>query len=505
MLRTLLTTLALTVPAHAAGGLNLAWEAEPRTVDPRFAVDANSQYLENLLHCALVDFDKDGRAVPDLAKSWKWLSPTSLAVELDPAARFGDGSKVTASDVKATYDSMKREDVKNPSPRKGAFAKLKQVTAKGEGELLFDLEEPDSTFALNLVVGILPAKTASTVDMLTPEMPVVGCGPFKLKSFASTAVELSRNESYGLDAAPKTATVTIKIVKDETTRYAKLQAGEVDIVQNAIGRDKLTDIAKKNPSLKVVRRPGLNTVYLGFNMKDPLVGKLAVRQAIAQAIDREKIIKYVLNGFAVPATTLITPTDPFLSKSLASPPLDLAKAKKLLDDAGFKDPDGDGKKPRFALTYKTTTDLTRIAVAKAIAADLRKVGIDVTVESLEWGRFKADVEAGKVQMWSLQWVGFKDPDIYRFAFATESFPPNGGNRGFYSNAELDKLLTLGRVENDPAKRADTYEKVQKIVSDEMPYVFLWHEEIFAVVNDAVEGFELFADGRFASLQHAYRK
>ena len=505
MLRTLMTTLALSIPAHAAGGLSLAWEAEPRTVDPRFAVDANSQYLENLIHCALIDFDQDGRAVPDLAKSWVWASPTSLKVELNPLAKFSDGSRVTAADVKATYESVLRKDVKNPSPRQGSYAKLKSIKTPSEDSLVFDLTEPDSTFVLNLVIGILPGKTASLSDMLTPDQAIVSCGPFVLKAFANNAITLGRNDHYSLDALPKADRITIKIVKDETTRYAKLQAGEIDIVQNAIGRDKLKDIAKKNPALKVLRRPGLNTVYLGFNMKDPLVGQLAVRQAIAHAIDRNKVIQYVLNGLAVPATTLMTPNDPFVAKHLSTPALDLTKAKQILDEAGFKDPDGDGKASRFALSYKTTTDQTRIAIAKAIAADLRKIGIDVTVESLEWGRFKADIEAGKVQMWSLQWIGFKDPDVYRFAFATESFPPNGGNRGFYSNAELDQLLAQGRTENDVLKRVATYTKVQEIIHRELPYIFLWHEEIFAVLNGAVEGFELFADGRFASLQHAYRK
>jgi peptide/nickel transport system substrate-binding protein len=104
------------------------------------------------------------------------------------------------------------------------------------------------------------------------------------------------------------------------------------------------------------------------------------------------------------------------------------------------------------------------------------------VEPLEWGRFKADVEAGRVQMWSLSWVGFKDPDIYRYAFATENFPPAGGNRGWYSNPELDKLLSEARAVTDFAKRRELYNKVQEIVAKELPYVFLWHEEIFAVVK-----------------------
>lgn len=485
--------------------ISIAFSEEVRTIDPRFAQDANSQYLENLLHCSLVDFDKDGRTIPDLAKSWAWKSPTSLEVTLRAETKFADGTPVTADDVKATYEYFKKDVPANPSPRKGAFAKVKGVTAAAKDKVIFELMEPDTTFVLNMVVGILPAKFAAKDQMLTDTDNPPGCGPFKLKSTSAAGYELEPNANYTLRAPPKAKGLTIKIVKDEMTRYAKLQAGEVDIVQNAINRDKLAEIAKKNPALTVLKRAGLNTTYLGFNMKDPIVGKPEVRQAIAHAIDRDKIIKYVLNGLAVPATTLITPTDPFLSKDVAAPKVDLEKAKALLDKAGFKDPDGAGKKPRFQLTYKTTTDQTRIAIAKAIGGELKKIGIDVTVESLEWGKFKADVEAGKVQMWSLSWVGFKDPDIYRFAFATESFPPNGGNRGWYSNPELDKLLTAARTENDAGKRKDLYAKAQTIVATDQPYVFLWHEEIFAVVNKNVADFELYADGRYAALQRAYKK
>ncbi len=496
-----LTSTATLAAVSDSGVVTLAIEADPRTLDPRYAVDANSQYIENLLHCSLVGFDKDGRTIADLAKSWSWVDAKTLSVTLNAAAKFSDGTAVTADDVRATYMFFKDDKIANPSPRKGAFANVKNVTAKDPATVIFELTEPDSTFVLNLVVGVLPAKFA-TKDMLTDKDQVPGCGPFQLKSVSPSGLEFAVNPAYSLGAKPKVKGVLIKVVKDENTRYAKLQAGELDLVQNLLNRDKLTDISKSNPALAVVKRAGLNTTYLGFNMRDKTVGNVLVRQAIAHAIDKQKIIKYVLNGMAVPADTLITPTDPFHSKTVHAPEYDVEKAKTLLDQAGFK---ADGKKPRLTVSYKTTTDLTRVAVAKAIASDLKKVGIDVNVETLEWGRFKADVEAGKVQMWSLSWIGFKDPDIYRFAFATESFPPNGGNRGWYSNPELDKLLSAARAETDFAKRAASYEKVQQLVATEQPYVFLWHEEIFAVVNKKVSGFEVYADGRYGALATVEKK
>jgi peptide/nickel transport system substrate-binding protein len=490
--------------AMAAAGtsvLTLGWEAEPRTFDPRYAVDANSQYLENLLHCSLIDFDRDGHTIPVLAKSWAWTTPTVLTVDLNAKARFADGAPVTADDVVATYQFFKNDKAATPSPRRGAFAKVKSVTAKGPSTVVFELSEPDSAFVANLVVGILPAKLAGG-DMLTEAQPVAGCGPFKLKGVSAAGIELEANPNYALGAPPKVSGVTFKVVKDENTRYAKLAAGELDVVQNLLNRDKLGEIAKSNPKLAILRRPGLNTTYLGFNMRDKVVGNPLVRQAIARAIDKQKIIKYVLSGMAVPADTLLPDGDPYHAKTLKAPAYDPEAAKALLDQAGFKA--GDGGK-RLSLSFKTTTDLTRVAVAKAIAAELKKVGIDVTVETLEWGRFKADVEGGKAQMWSLSWIGFKDPDIYRFAFATESFPPGGGNRGWYSNPALDKLLADGKAETDPAKRAAIYAKAEQLIADDDPYVFLWHEEVFAVVNKSVEGFEVYADGRLSSLANAVKK
>jgi ABC-type transport system substrate-binding protein len=174
---------------------------------------------------------------------------------------------------------------------------------------------------------------------------------------------------------------------------------------------------------------------------------------------------------------------------------DIEKAKKILDGAGFPQKD----KYRFKISYKTTTDSTRINIARAIASQLKKIGIKVIIEPMEWGRFKQDVENGRVQMWSLSWIGFKDPDIFRYAFASESFPPNGGNRGRYHNKALDKLVGKGILTQAFSERKKIYDQVQQIINDELPYIFLWHEKNFAVVQKSIQGFELYQDGRLFSL------
>ncbi len=483
--------------------VSMAIEAPPRSLDPRYAVDANSQYLENLTHCSLVTFDENGAVIGDLAADWKWRDNKTLEIKLKANGKFSDGRAIKPEDVKATYSFFARKDITPPSPRAGAFAKVASIDAVGADKVIFKLIEPDSSFVTNLVVGILPADLANGAPLEDPNK-ARGCGPFKITSANNQSIELERNSSYSLSNAAKPSHVSIKIVRDETTRFAKLRSGEIDIVQNLINRDELGKIASKLPNLKIAKRPGLNTTYLGFNFKDPILSKVEVRQAIAHAINRQQIIDYILQGYAKPAETLITPQDKFYKSSDKRFDFNPKVATELLDQAGLKDPDGKGPKPRFELTYKTTTDITRVSIAKAIASQLQKIGIKVNVQSLEWGRFKADVDAGNVQIWSLSWVGFKDPDIYRYAFASENFPPHGGNRGRYSNAQLDKLLTEARVTTDEKKRGQIYQQVQNLVNNELPYVFLWHEDIFAVLNARLQGFKLYADGRWTALRETHK-
>ena len=479
----------------------IAWEAPVRSLDPRFASDANSQYLEDLANCSLMSFGPTGATLPDLAAGPpQWTTPTTLSVKIKANAKFADGTLVTADDVKATYQFfLKTAAVATPSPRAGAFSKVTGIEKKSNDTVVFQLAEPDASFVTNLVVGILPAKLAQGPQIETP-IGHVGCGPFKIVSADVTSLLLEKNPNYSLGAPPKVGAIEIKIVKDEKTRFAKLQKGEVDLVQNLLSRDVLKDVERKFPNLRVVRRPALKTSYLGFNMKDKVSGNLAVRKAIALALDRQEIIDYILAGLATPARSMLVPGDPFLNTQVGATAKDLAKAGKILDEAGFK-PSG-ANKVRLQLSLKTTTDVTRVSVAKAIATQLKKVGIEVVVEPMEWGRFAADVEAGRIQTWTLSWIGFKDPDIYRYAFGTEALPPNGGNRGWYSNASLDKMLTEGRTTTDPAKRGLIYGKVQEVVAEDLPYVFLWHEENFAVHSSALAGFELYADGRYSSLTKA---
>jgi peptide/nickel transport system substrate-binding protein len=498
----LLGTLWLSMAADSKEDkIVVAIEADTRSLDPRYASDANAQYIIALSQCSLISFDEHGQVIANLATKWRWVDDRTLVFQLNPKAKFANGKPVSSADVKATFDFLKRSDLKQPSPISGDFKNIASILA-GTNEITFKFSETDVSFVPNFVIGVLPQDLAALDRSLATAELGNGCGPYQLKSQDLNGIILEANPNYSLASLAKTKRIEFKIVKDEQTRYAKLRKGEIDLIQNSLSRDKIQEIAASHPKLAVYRRPSISTTYLGFNLRDRYLGQKLVRQAINLAINRDEIIKFLLQGYATPAKTMLAPGDPFLLSSLASPTFDPTTAATLLDKAGFTDPDGKGPKPRFQLSYKTTTDTTRLAIAQAIASQLGKVGIRVTVESQEWGKFKDEVERGQVQLWSLSWVGFKDPDIFRHAFASDKVPPNGGNRGWYQNPELDKLLQKARGTPQLDARKNIYADVQKILAEDLPYAFLWHEERFIVAAKSLKGVTVYADGRLDFLNNA---
>ncbi len=476
--------------------LSFAWEAAPRVIDPRFAVDANSHYLIDLVHCSLINFDQEGNVFGQLATKWEWSDTKTLKVTLRKDAKFSDGTLLTADDVIATYNFLILPNAQ-ASPLAGAFKNLKAIKALSADQVQFELKEADSTFVSNLMIGILPKRLASHTIFHHPK-DLVGCGPFNLTDVKINDYVLSRNENYSLGAKPKIKTIIIKIVKDEMTRFSKLLKGELDLVQNGIGRDKLKTISKSHPELTIQARPGINVSYLGFNFRDKLLANKEVRQAINFAINRKEIIDYILQGMAIPADSFLSPGNTYRSTQKEMATFDPAQAKLLLDKAGYPQP-ANKSDFRFVLSLKTTADPTRVNIANAIAGQLRQIGIKVEIQSLEWGKFKSDLDKGTVQLWMANWIGYKDPDIYRYAFATESFPPQGANRGWYSNPKLDALLLEGNRINDLSRRKDIYKQAQTLVAEDIPYAFLWHEENYVVHRQSLKDFSVYADGRMSSL------
>ncbi len=312
---------------------------------------------------------------------------------------------------------------------------------------------------------------------------------------------LSRDPLY-IPHPPRLEQVIFKIVPDGTVRALELKKGVLHFVQNDIEPDVVPWLQEK-AGLEVLRYPGTSFQYLGMNLRDPRLQDRRVRQAIAVAIDREAIIRHLLKGLALPATGLLSPGHWAYEPDVQTHPHDPAKARALLDEAGYPDPDGSGPLPRFRLSYKTTTVDLRRRIAEAFQEQLAQVGIALDIRTYEWGTFYADIRKGNFHLYSLAWVGINDPDIYYSVFHSQMSPPQGNNRGFYAHPRIDALTEAGRRAMDIHERKRIYSKVQKLVAEDLPYIPLWWATNVVVKDKRVKGFVPYPNGDLFSFTQVW--
>jgi len=474
-------------------------EASPSILDPRLARDAYAVQIIPLIFPGLFTIGKDLAPEPNLVSEYKMPNDTTYIFRLKAGYYFPDGKELKAKDVRATLESLSHPDMAN-SPYSELSERIKNIAEIDQRTLKIELKEPYAPFLVELNLGILPLELAHQALPLKPES-LMGAGAYQVQEFEPGAkLVLIKNPYYQI-SKPYLEKIIFRILPDDTTRVLSLEKGEIQILTNPIPVDELSRL-KAHPRLKVLERPGLNYTYLGFNLRDPILSKLEVRKAIAYSINRKELIDCLLKSTVLEANSLLSPKhwayEPEVIKYDYNPEL----AKKLLDQAGLQDPDGDGPKPRFKLLYKTSQVQQRIWLAEAIAHQLAKVGIEVEVRSLEWGTLFSDIQAGNFQIYTLTWTGVVEPDIFYTIFHSQSLPPKGANRGAYSNPKLDQILEQARKTHNFSERKALYSQAQKILSQDLPYISLWHSIDLVAQDKKLLGFEPAVGGEWTGLIYA---
>jgi len=255
----------------------------------------------------------------------------------------------------------------------------------------------------------------------------------------------------------------------------------------------------RDKHLVVEQAPGTEVQYLGFNLRDPILKSVRVRQAIAYALDRKPMIEYLWRGQAQPARSVLPPQSWAYNGDVPSYQHDPSEATRLLDAAGYPLVNG----VRFHITMKTSTiQSTRLMVA-VMQQQLREVGIALDIRSFESATFLSDVAHGAFQMYGLRWVGGnEDPDIFDYAFHSSKFPPNGANRDYYSNPKVDALIDRARREIDPKARKPLYAEVQSILAEDLPSINLWYLDNVLVHTSRVHNLRLNPAGNYDFLREA---
>jgi len=481
-------------PEPRSNYLVVGIESDPLDLDPRYATDANATRIGALIYNSLLRADEQMRLQPELVKSWRMVDPRTYLCELREDVRFHGGQPLTAEDVRYTYASIL--DPKNRSPKRGLLQPLAAVDVLGPHRVRFRLSAPHAPFIEQLTLGIVPAPPGNSLAGSPPP----GSGPFILESIErGEKVTLKANPDYW-EGKPSLTGLVFKVVPDALVRVLEFKKGAIGLMQNDLEPDMLPWL-ERNTQASVAAHQGTTFQYLGINLTHPILSQRKVRQALAYAIDRDSIIRYVLKDSVTPASGLLSPLNWAFDDGVPQPIFDPAKAKLLLDEAGYPDPDGDGPLPRFRLSFKTTNIDLRRRIAEALKEQLAQVGIELEIRAYEWGTFYSDVKKGNFHLFSLAWVGIADPDIYYQLFHTDSVPPQGDNRGRYSNPDLDRLLEKGRTTTDVSERKIIYRQAQRLLAAELPYIPLWWWKNVVVQAPSLRGFIPHPDGDLISLKN----
>jgi peptide/nickel transport system substrate-binding protein len=468
-------------------------ESSPANLDPRVGVDAPSERIGNLIFDDLLARGDNLDVAPALAERWEIPDPLTYIFHLHHPVTFHDGRPLTSRDVKWTFDSLLTGTIR--SAKTSTYRFVDRIDAPDDFTVVFHMKEPDAALLWNIsdgAIGIVPYNSGNEVSAHP-----IGSGPFKFVSAETDKeVVIERNPDYWGEKA-KLARVRFAIVPDATTEALELRKGTGDLSTNSLTPDTVHTL-EREPSLAVEHGPGTEIQYLGFNLRDPILKDVRVRQAIAFAIDRQPMIQYLWGGWAQPARSVLPPQSWAYNGNVPAYDHDPARARALLDAAGYPEMNG----VRFHITMKTsTTESTRLMVA-VIQQQLREVGIALDIRSFESATFLADVIHGAFQLYGLRWVGGnQDPDIF-YVFHSSRFPPNGANRGHYSNPQVDALIDRGRREVDQNSRKKTYADLQLILANELPYIDLWYLDNVLVHNKRVRNLQLNSAGNYDFLRTA---
>lgn len=496
---------ALLLPLAACNGgqqdpeaLRFLIESSPNNLDLRQGTDAQSERVGGLIYDALVKKDAHFVLQPWLATSWERPDPLTWIFHIRSGVRFHDGKPLTADDVAWSIKSM-IDGTLITAKASAALADVSSVVASGPLTVTVRTKQPEASLLFDLSDGLfgIVEKGAGRDEGLHP----VGTGPFRFVSqMQDKEVVLERNASYWA-GAPKIARVRFEVVPDTITAALEMRKGSGDVESNVLTPDMVHALGEER-NVVIQSGPGAIVMYANFNVQDPKLRDPRVRQAIAFAIDRPELIAALWRGDARIADTLLPEGHWAAANASELPqyPHDVSRAVALLDAAGLK-PDKDGI--RLRLTLKTSTDETTRLVAQAMQQQVRAAGIDLSIRSAEFGTFYSDVTRGAFEMYMLRWIGSnEDPDFLTYAFASTSFPPKGGNRGRYANAQVDSLLAQANAEPSEAARRRDYVEIQQILARDLPSIPLWYPNNEVVHSKRIRGVQLDPGGTFDFLRTA---
>jgi peptide/nickel transport system substrate-binding protein len=462
------------------GELRRRLTGEPTTLNAVLQSSAPEAEILQYVQRNLFDFDARLALVPGLAESME-VSADGLdyTIALRADAVWEDGAPVTARDAVFTIGRIVDPEVP-AAVFKPVFEDFAAVEPLGERRFRVRFSKPYAFRAMAFVLPLLPAHRFAGQNFLKARdnRAPLSNGPYRFVSWKTQeSVELARNEKY---PGPRGhfERIVFRIVPDNTTAYRLLLSGELDEDEMDSG---LKERAALDPDFsaccRLVEFYNLDYNYIVLNDRSPLFADARVRRALTMLLDRPSIVAGLYRGSARTISGPWAPDSPAYDPSVPPLPFDPAAAASLLDEAGWKDSNGDGTRDRegrelaFDLLVSAGSEIGR-QIDEMLASELARVGVRARVRTMEWAAFVEKIDAGEFDAASLAWSAVDpNPDPYPYWHSSQC-APKGLNGGCYANPVSDRLMEAARVEADPARRTALLHDLHRRLRDEAPAIFV---------------------------------
>lgn len=472
--------------------------------------DAAADRIRTLMFNSLVKKNDKFEYVGELAKDIK-IGDDNLTVTftLNDNVKFHNGKVLTSADAKYTFDALFKANgtkassffdtaIDETDPEKKKTKMVPHITGIETPDaktIVFKVGRPALVNQLLSNLVTIPIIPEGTIEQ--QKTSPLGTGAFKFVSFdqVNSFIQLEAFADYW-EGAANIKKLNVKTVADANALQAELQSGGVDIapIPNNLSPDALNSLGQL-PTLKVEKFVGSNIDYIGFNTQQAPLNNIKVRQAIAFAVDREKIVKDLLRDQAKVAHSIL-PEESWAYSPGIKYEYNPAKAKQLLQEAGYN---GEVVKFKFSSGNSAVSQY-----AQVIQDELKRVGLNVEIEPLEAGTVREQLKTGQFQMNTGRWIGGnQDPIFLKDLFASSEFPDkkeNGRNRSRYSNPEFDRIVQEAIDSTDKAKAKELYAKAQELISRDLPYLTLWYPSNIVISNKKIGNVKINASGDWGFLR-----
>ncbi len=472
--------------------LIIATLSDITSLDPHTTSDVPSGNVQINIFESLTQFDEDFELQPNLAESWEEVESDVWEFELREDVTFTDGEEFNAEAVQTNIERLLDPDI--ASPRIGQFEVIEEVEVVDDYTVRFHLENPFaalpahlSTYPSNMVSPALIEEDYANMEEdgqpgdIINEEPV-GSGMFTFDSWEpGDRVVLNANEDYWGEPV-NVDSVTFNVVPEDLTRIGEMESGAAHIIDPVTPSD--MSRVEETEGTNVFQTEAASITYMGFNAENEPFGDERVRRAIDLALSKENMLEGVLEGTGSPALGPINETQFGYSDNVEGSEQDLEEAQALLDEAGY----GDG----FETTLWTNDSRERMDIAELAQADLAQIGVDVSIEVLEWGAYLDATAEGQHDMFIL---GLSLPTMdadYPLHELFHSESVGEGNRFFFEDEEYDQLIHEARIEEDEEARVELYEEAVNYLNEMAPASFLYHPDHIMGYRDEISGF--WADG-----------